>query len=64
LLNRSEAQTDQRLFARFPPEPELTLHASMRVMLAEAMHLLGPDDVLVPDCRYPAVWLVAVSSFR
>jgi Transposase DDE domain len=71
LIGRSAAGRDQRLFALFLPGAELTLHASVhsaqvaeRVMLMEALGVLGPDDVLVLDRGYPAAWLVALLNDR
>jgi len=71
LLDRSSAGADQRLFALYLPGVELTLHASVhsplvgeRNMLMEALDVLGPDDVLVLDRGYPAVWLVALLNAR
>lgn len=71
LLDRSSAAEDQRLFALYLPAAELTLHASVhsalvgeRHMLVEALDVLGPDDVLVLDRGYPAVWLVALLNAR
>lgn len=70
-LKRSAAHPDQRLFALYLPGAELTLHArvhsaleSERAMLVEALHCLGPDDVLVLDRGYPAAWLVSLLSQR
>lgn len=69
--SRSVASADQRLFAMYLPGAELTLHASVhsaavseRAMLVEALHKLGPDDVLVLDRGYPAAWLVSLLSER
>jgi Transposase DDE domain len=71
LLSRSAAVPNQRLFALYLPGAELTLHASVhsqlaseRVMLVEALDLLGPDDVLVLDRGYPSAWLVALLNAR
>lgn len=71
LLRRTAAACEQRLFALFLPGAELTLHASVhselvaeRSMLAEALDLLEPDDVLVLDRGYPAAWLVALLNAR
>ena len=71
LLSRSVAARDQRLFALFLPGAELTLHTSVhsataaeRSMLVAALNVLGPDDVLVLDCGYPAAWLVALPNAR
>ena len=71
LLSRSVAARDQRLFALFLPGAELTLHTSVhsataaeRSMLVAALNVLGPDDVLVLDCGYPAAWLVALLNAR
>jgi len=65
------ASPDQRLFALFLPGAELTLHASVysaleseRAMLVEALHKLGPDDVLLLDRGYPAAWLVQLLNER
>ena len=70
-LKRSAAAPDQRLFVLYLPGAELTLHASVhsasvgeRCMLMGALDQLGPDDVLVLDCGYPATWLVALLSAR
>jgi Transposase DDE domain len=71
LLSRSAAAPEQRLFALYLSGAELTLHASVhsavvaeRSMLVEALDLLGPDDLLVLDRGYPAVWLVALLNAR
>ena len=60
------ASGDQRLFALYLPDSELTLHASVhsadaseRAMLMQALACLGPDDVLLLDRGYPAGWLVS-----
>jgi Transposase DDE domain len=65
------ASPDQRLFALFLPGAELTLHASVysaleseRAMLVQALHKLGPDDVLLLDRGYPAAWLVQLLNER
>ncbi len=62
---------EQRLFALYLPGAELTLHAevhgvavSERAMLVEALHKLGPDDVLLLDRGYPAGWLVQLLNER
>lgn len=64
---RSPASANQRLFALYLPQAELTLHASVhsdavpeRAMLIEALDTLGPDDVLLLDRGYPASWLVSL----
>ena len=71
LLQRSAAEPEQRLFALYLPGAELTLHASVhsalvgeRSMLVQALDVLGPDDLLVLDRGYPAVWLVALLNAR
>lgn len=53
---RCAASSDQRLFALYLPDCELTLHASVhdadtseRAMLTQALDYLGPDDVLLLD---------------
>jgi hypothetical protein len=68
---RSAASGDQRLFALYLPQAELTLHAcvhsastSERAMLMEALDRLRPDDVLLLDRGYPAAWLVALLCER
>jgi hypothetical protein len=65
------AAPDQRLFALYLPGAELTLHAAVhsaseaeRAMLANALHKLGPDDVLLLDRGYPAAWLVNLLNAR
>jgi hypothetical protein len=62
---------DQRLFALYLPDSELTLHASVhgadtseRAMLMQALECLGPDDVLLLDRGYPAAWLVSILCER
>ena len=64
---RHPAAAEQRLFALYLPGAELTLHAAVfgakdaeRLMLAEALERLGPDDLLLLDRGYPAAWLVAL----
>jgi Transposase DDE domain len=68
---RSQASVDQRLFALYLPQAELTLHAcvhsastSERAMLVEALDKLQPGDVLLLDRGYPAAWLVALLCER
>jgi hypothetical protein len=68
---RSPASADQRLFALYLPQAELTLHAcvhgaatSERAMLMEALDKLRPGDVLLLDRGYPAAWLVALLCER
>jgi hypothetical protein len=68
---RSPASADQRLFALYLPQAELTLHAclhsaatSERAMLVEALDKLHPGDVLLLDRGYPAAWLVALLCER
>ncbi|WP_396270370.1 IS4 family transposase [Ideonella sp.] len=68
---RSAASAEQRLFALYLPQAELTLHASVhsaavseRAMLVEALGALGPDDVLLLDRGYPASWLVSLLQAR
>lgn len=68
---RSAASGDQRLFALYLPDSELTLHASVhsadtseRAMLMQALECLGPDDVLLLDRGYPAAWLVSLLCER
>jgi hypothetical protein len=70
-LSHSAASADQRLFALFLPGAGLTLRATVhgaegaqRQVLVEALDLLGPDDVLVPDRGCPAAWLVALLKER
>lgn len=68
---RFAASGDQRLFALYLPDSELTLHASVhsadtseRAMLMQALDCLGPDDVLLLDRGYPAAWLVSLLCER
>ena len=68
---RFAASGDQRLFALYLPDSELTLHASVhgadtaeRAMLMQALDCLGPDDVLLLDRGYPAAWLVSILCER
>lgn len=68
---RFAASDDQRLFALYLPDSELTLHASVhgadtseRAMLMHALDCLGPDDVLLLDRGYPAAWLVSILCER
>jgi Transposase DDE domain len=68
---RSQASADQRLFALYLPQAEITLHAcvhsastSERAMLIEALDKLQPGDVLLLDRGYPAAWLVALLCER
>lgn len=68
---RFAASADQRLFALYLPDSELTLHASVhsadtseRAMLMQALDCLGPDDVLLLDRGYPAAWLVSLLCER
>lgn len=68
---RSPASADQRLFALYLPQAELTLHAcvhsaatSERAMLVEALDKLHPGDLLLLDRGYPAAWLVALLCER
>jgi hypothetical protein len=68
---RFAASGDQRLFALYLPDAELTLHAgvhsadtSERAMLMQALDCLGPDDVLLLDRGYPAAWLVSLLCER
>ena len=68
---RSPAGADQRLFALYLPQAELTLHAGVhsaataeRAMLVEALDKLNPGDVLLLDRGYPAAWLVALLCER
>lgn len=68
---RSPASADQRLFALYLPQAELTLHAcvhsaatSERAMLVEALDKLRPGDLLLLDRGYPAAWLVALLCER
>jgi hypothetical protein len=68
---RRLAAADQRLFALYLPGAELTLHASVhsaseseRAMLANALDMLRPGDVLLLDRGYPAAWLVHLLNAR
>lgn len=68
---RFMASDDQRLFALYLPDSELTLHASVhgadtseRAMLMQALDCLGADDVLLLDRGYPAAWLVSILCER
>jgi len=68
---RFAASGDQRLFALYLPDAELTLHVSVhgadtseRAMLMQALGCLGPDDVLLLDRGYPAAWLVSLLCER
>lgn len=68
---RSPASAEQRLFALYLPQAELTLHAevhsaatSERAMLVEALDKLLATDVLLLDRGYPAAWLVALLCER
>ena len=68
---RFAASGDQRLFALYLPDSELTLHASVhdadtseRAMLMQALDCLGPDDILLLDRGYPAAWLVSLLCER
>ena len=61
------AARDQRVLGLLLPGIELMLHcevygadSSERAMLVEALHKLGPDDVLVLDRGYPAAWLISL----
>lgn len=71
LGKRSAASRDQRLFALYLPDSELTLHASVhradtseQAMLMQSLACLGPDDVLLLDRGYPAAWLVSLLCER
>ncbi len=71
LLVRSAAEPEQRLFTLYLPGAELTLHASVHSallgecsMLVQALDVLGPDDLLLLDHGYPAIWLVALLNAR
>lgn len=68
---RNLAAADQRLFALHLPGAELTLHAAVhsaceseRAMLANALDVLQPGDVLLLDRGYPAAWLVHLLNAR
>ena len=68
---RRLAAADQRLFALYLPGAELTLHAAVhsaseseRAMLANALDVLKPGDVLLLDRGYPAAWLVHLLNAR
>lgn len=68
---RGLAAADQRLFALYLPGAELTLHAAVhsaceseRAMLANALDVLRPGDVLLLDRGYPAAWLVHLLNAR
>ena len=68
---RFAASGDQRLFALYLPDAELTLHVSVhgadtseRAMLMQALDCLGPADVLLLDRGYPAAWLVSLLCER
>jgi hypothetical protein len=68
---RRLAAAEQRLFALYLPGAELTLRAAVhcaaeseRVMLANALDVLKPGDVLLLDRGYPAAWLVHLLNAR